>query len=140
MVARTLDSTNSGVVWDKFHVFQGHKRNTPFIQIGKRRRSRRLNVAKQPNPLKQALAFQDLLDTGQADSQVDLSRLCGTPRSTNPAYLRLLNLDEQVQRSLLQIPNTDQRLHRLTESQLRGLVGQDARFQRLRLKELLCNL
>ena len=129
--------TEPGLLWDKFHIFQGHKRNTPFIQIGKRRRSRRLKVAKHPNPLKQALAFQELLDTGHAGSQVELSKLCGTPRSTIAAYLRLLNLDEQVQHSLLEISNTDQRLHRLTESRLRGLVGQDAGFQRRRLEELL---
>ena len=140
MVAHASDSSNIGLVWDKFHVYQGHRSNTPFIQIGKRRRSRRIEVAKHTNPLKQALAYQDLLDTGQADSQVEISRLCGTPRSTISAYLRLLNLDEKVRQRLLEIPNTDQWLHQLTESQLRGLLGQDARFQRRRLKELLCKL
>ena len=120
--------TEPGLLWDKFHIFQGHKRNTPF-QIGKRRPSRRLKVAKHPNPLKQVLAFQELLDTGQAGSQVELSKLCGTPRSTIAAYIRLLNLDENVQHSLLEISSTHQRLHRLTESQLRGPVGQNAGFQ-----------
>ena len=36
LVARTLDSTNSGVVWDKFHIYQGHR---AYIQIGTKRKN-----------------------------------------------------------------------------------------------------
>ena len=69
MVAQTLDSSNFGLVWDKFHVFQLHKRNTPYIQIGPKGRKPRLKVEKHTNALKQALHYQDLLESGQADSQ-----------------------------------------------------------------------
>ena len=48
LVAHASDSSNIGLVWDKFHVHQGHRSNTPFIQIGKRRRSRRIEVANIP--------------------------------------------------------------------------------------------
>ena len=56
MVARTLDSTNSGIVWDNFQVFQGHGTNTPYIQIGtKGGKSSHLELEKHSNASKQAL-------------------------------------------------------------------------------------
>ena len=123
MVARTLDSTNSGVVWDKFHIYQGHRRNTAFIGIGRRHRPRRLKVDKHPNALKQALHYRELLESGQADSQGELSRLCGTPRTTISAYLRLLGLDEEVRAEALNLSDEDERVARLTEPRLRHLGG-----------------
>ena len=65
LVARTLDSTNSGVVWDKFHVYQGHRVNTPYIQIGtKRKNPPRLKLEKHPNAIRRALHYKELLDSG----------------------------------------------------------------------------
>ena len=59
-------------VWDKFHIYQGHRRNTAFIGIGigidRRHRPRRLKADKHPNALKQALHYRELLESGQADS------------------------------------------------------------------------
>ena len=55
-------------VWDKFHIYQGHRRNTAFIGIGRRHRPRRFKVDKHPNALKQALHYRELLESGQADS------------------------------------------------------------------------
>ena len=134
-----LDSSNSGLVWDKFQVFQGHRSNAPYIRIGRKRsKSRRFRVERHPNPLKQALCFRGLLDSGQADSQGDLSRRCGIPRTTITAYLRLLDLEPEVQACLLELDDSDRRLERVTESRLRHLRGQDAEGQRLRLQELLC--
>ena len=102
MVARTLDSTNPGLVWDKFHVYQGHRVNTPFIRIGaKRGKPGRIGLDRHRNALKQALHYQAILDSGQADSQEDLSRRCGIPRTTISAYLRLLGLDPEIQDCLL---------------------------------------
>ena len=70
LVARTLDSTNSGTIWDKFKVFQGHRSNTPYIQIGRNGgKSHDLKLEKNPNAIKQALQYQGLLDSGQVDSQ-----------------------------------------------------------------------
>ena len=133
-----MDSSNIGVGWDKFHVFQGHRVNAPYIQIGKKgRKPRRLRIDKHLNPIKQALCFRELLDSGQADSQEDLSRRCGIPRTTITAYLRLLNLDAEVQARLLQLEDSDQRLQRLTESRLRHFHGQDAESQRRWLQGLL---
>ena len=63
LVARTLDSTNSGTIWDKFKVFQGHRSNTPYIQIGRKGgKSHDLKLEKHPNAIKQALQYQGLLD------------------------------------------------------------------------------
>ncbi len=77
LVARTLASTNSGVVWYKFHIYQGHRVNTPYIQIGtKRKNPPRLKLEKHPNAIKRALHYKELLDSGQVDSQGELSRLC----------------------------------------------------------------
>ena len=59
MVARRLDST---------------RRNTAFIGIGRRHRPRHLKVDKHPNALTQALHYRELLESGQADSQGELSR------------------------------------------------------------------
>ena len=127
------------MVWDKFHVYQGHRVNTPYIQIGVKPGDRsRIGLDTHRNALKQALHFQDVLDSGQADSQEDLSRRCGIPRTTISAYLRLLRLDPQVQACLLQLDDSDPRLQRLTEPRLRPLHGQDAQVQRQCLQELLC--
>ena len=35
MVARTLDSSNHGIVWDKSHISCGRRRNRRFIRIGR---------------------------------------------------------------------------------------------------------
>ena len=78
------------------------------------------------------------MDSGQADSQGDMSRRCGIPRTTITAYLRLLDLDPEVQACLLQLGDSDKRLQRLTESRLRHLHGKDAESQRQRLQGLLC--
>jgi hypothetical protein len=87
LVAQTLDSSNIGLVWDKFHVYQGPTVNSPYIRIGKKgRKPRCLKIAKHPNPIKRALCFQALLDSGQADSQGDLSRRSGIPRTTITAF------------------------------------------------------
>ena len=81
LVARTLDPTNSGVVWDKFYIYQGHRVNTPYIQIGtKRKNPPRLKLEKHPNAIRRALHYKELLDSGQVDSQGELSRLSFTPR------------------------------------------------------------
>lgn len=130
--------TEPGVVWDQFPVFQGHRVNAPYIRIGKKgRKPRRLKVDKHPNPIKRALRLRELLDSGQADSQGDLSRRCGIPRTTITAYLRLLDLDPQVQACLLQLDDADQRLRQLSEPRLRRLHGQDAQIQRRRIRQLL---
>ena len=138
MVAQTLDSTNSGIVWDKFQVFHGHKSSTPYIEIGVRRHeSTRLKLERHPNAIKQALHIQDLLDSGQADSQSELARLTRTPRPTISAYLRLLKLDEKVRAEALSVADDDDRVSALTESRLRHLVGRETTEQRERLKDLL---
>ncbi len=137
MVARTLDSTNSGIVWDNFQVYQGHRSNTRYIEIGRQPRRTALKVAKHRNPLKQALAYQALLDAGAVDSQTELARLCSTPRSTISAYLRLLGLDAKVQAETIALDDDDERLDTLTESQLRGLLGKRSSDQRKRLSVLL---
>ena len=138
MVARTLDSPNSGVVWDKFQVFQGHRRNAPYIQIGpKCSKLRCLNVPEYPNAVKRALHYQDLLDSGQADSQVELAQLTGTARPTISAYLRLLGLDAEVRAEALSISDEDPRVVALTEARLRQLLGLQSSAQRQAFEALL---
>jgi hypothetical protein len=124
LVARTLDPTNSGVVWDKFYIYQGHRVNTPYIQIGtKRKNPPRLKLEKHPNAIKRALHYKELLDSGQVDSQGELARLTGTPRSTISAYLRLLRLAPEIQSFALDLEDADDRHGVLTESRLRYLVA-----------------
>ena len=69
------------------------------------------------------LVLNELLDSGQVDSQGELSRLSGTPRTTISAYLRLLGLDEEVRAEALNLSVEDERVARLTEPRLRHLVG-----------------
>ena len=52
-----------------------------------------------------------------------MSPLCGTPRTTISAYLRLLGLDEEVRAEALNLSDEDERVARLTEPRLRHLVG-----------------
>ena len=124
--------TEPSGVWDKFHIYQGHRRNTAFIGIGRRHRPPRLKVDKHPNALKQALHYRELLESGQADSQGELSRLCGTPRTTISAYLRLLGLDEEVRVGALNLSVEDERVARLTEPRLRHLGGLQEPVEQLR--------
>ena len=124
-------------VWDKFLISQGVRGNTRYIEIGRQPRRAALKVAKHRNPLKQALAYQALLDAGAVDSQTELARLCSTPRSTISAYLRLLGLDAKVQAETIALDDDDERLDTLTESQLRGLLGKRSSDQRKRLSVLL---
>ena len=71
------------------------------------------------------------------DSQTELARLSSTPRSTISAYLRLLGLDAKVQAEAIALDDSDERLGRLTESQLRGLLGKRSSDQRKSLRVLL---
>jgi len=119
-------------LWDKFQIFQGVRRSTPYIQIGRQRRSVRLKVEKHRNPLRQALYYKALLDAGEADSQSGLARLCSTPRTTISAYLRLLGLDPKVQAEALALDDG-----RLTESRLRHLLDKGPGEQHRALKALL---
>ena len=138
LVARTLDPTNSGVVWDKFYIYQGHRVNTPYIQIGtKRKNPPRLKLEKHPNAIKRAFHYKELLDSGQVDSQGELSRLSGTPRTTISAYLRLLGLDEEVRAEALNLSDEDERVARLTEPRLRHLVGLQPAEQLRQFRALL---
>ena len=138
MVARTLDSANSGIVWDKFQVFQGHRSNTPYIQIGLRTpQSDLTKLVHHQNPLKRALQYRSILDAGDVDSQAHLARLCDSPRSTIAAYLRLLNLDAKVQAEVLSVDDGDERAYGLTEARLRHLIGQAPGAQRKGLRALL---
>jgi hypothetical protein len=141
MVARTLDSTNLGVVWDKFQILQGHRINTPYIQIGRKgQKPGRLKIEKHANAFKQALYYQDLLASGQADSQGQLARLCGTPRTTISAYLRLLGIDEKVRAEALGISDDDPRIALLTEPRLRSLPSaKSGREQRRAFRKLLAH-
>jgi len=125
------------LIWDKFNIYQGHRQNTPFIQIGRRRKSQRIRPPKEANPIKQALAYRELLDSEKADSQGELARLSGIPRSTISAYLRLLNLDGEVQDFALNLDDSDERLSMLTEPRLRPLVGKDRRTQRRGFRRLI---
>ncbi len=124
-------------LWDKFHIFQGVKKNTPYIRIGRQPRRTALKVAKHSNPLKQALEYQALLDAGEVDSQSELARLCSTPRTTISAYLRLLDLSEEVRAEALSVADDDDRISALTEPRLRLLVGREIEEQQERLKALL---
>jgi hypothetical protein len=60
------------------------------------------------------------------DSQGELSWLCGTPRTTISAYLRLLGLDEELRAEALNLSDEDERVARLTEPRLRHPRGPPA--------------
>jgi hypothetical protein len=85
LVARTLDSSNLGLISDKFHISHGHRANSTYIRIGKKGCNRRLlKVPSHPNPLKQALHYRELLESGQADSQTELAPALRT-NATRPS-------------------------------------------------------
>ena len=133
-----LDSPNTGLVWDKFPIRQGHRRNAPYIQIGRKgRKPRGIKVQNHPNAFKQALHYQELLESGKADSQAELARLCGIPRTTISAHLKLFEIDEEVRAEALGIPDSDEGVSRITEPRLRHLVGRDKRVQRRDFRRLV---
>ena len=97
----------------------------------------RIRLEKHPNAIKRALHYKELLDSGQVDSQGELSRLSGTPRTTISAYLRLLGLDEEVRAEALNLSVEDERVARLTELRLRHLVGLQPAEQLRQFRALL---
>ena len=96
-----------------------------------------LKLEKHCNAFKQALHYRELLESGKADSQGELSRLCGTPCTTISAYLRLLGLDEEVRAEALNLSDEDERVARLTEPLLRHLVGLQPAEQLRQFRALL---
>lgn len=94
-------------------------------------------VAKSRNPFKQALWYQEVMESGGADSLTELAQLCNTPRPTISAHLRLLKLDPRIQAEALALDDDDDRLSVLTEARLRHLVGHKVREQRRRFRALL---
>ena len=106
-------------------------------QIGTKRKNPPRLKLEHPNAIKRALHYKELLDSGQVDSQGELSRLSGTPRTTISAYLRLLGLDEEVRAEALNLSDEDERVARLTEPRLRHLVGLQPAEQLRRFRALL---
>ena len=89
---------------------------------------------------RQALHYQDLLESVQVDSQVELAQLTGTPRPTPiSAYLRLLGLDEKIQAKALAVPDEDPRVLAITEARLRQLLGLQSPAQRQAFEALLAS-
>jgi hypothetical protein len=123
MAARTLDSTNSEAIWDKFKICQGHRGHSPYIQLGtKRRKPDSLKVDNHRNALKQARQYQEFLSSGQADTRTELASLAGIPRTTISRYLALLNLTEEVRSEALLLPDSDPRIQVLTVTRLHRLL------------------
>ena len=91
----------------------------------------------QPNAVKQALQYEEVLSSGEVDSQTELARLSGIPRTTISAYLRLLRLDTSVRSEALDIGDGDARIVVLTEARLRSLVGLESSEQRRQFRALL---
>ena len=91
----------------------------------------------QPNAVKQALQYEEVLSSGEVDSQTELARLSGIPRTTISAYLRLLRLDASVRSEALQVGAGDPRVALLTEARLRHLVELAPSEQRQQFRALL---
>ena len=129
-----MSSLNKSVVWDKFHVFQGRRGKTSFIDIGT---SPQLKPNTYPNPIKEAIHYRWMLDSGKAKSQADLAHRLGVSRARVTQMMNLLKLDEEIQEFILGLEDTDKRLKVLTERRLRSLVqNKEAEIQR----ELFWNL
>ena len=90
--------------------------------------------------VKQALQYEEVLASGEVDSQTELARLSGIPRTTISAYLRLLRLlrlDASVRSEALHVGEDDVRIGVLTEARLRALVGLEPSEQRRQFRALL---
>ena len=135
MAPARLDSLKPFVVWDKFHVYQGHNWHTPFITIG-------TSPPNQPkiyqNPIKIALQYKKLWDDGQARSKAEVAELLGVSRAKVTQMMHLLKLDTEIQDFILGLDETDERLKQLTERRLRELVKiKDRNMQKERFLELV---
>ncbi len=63
-----------------------------------------------------------MLKQGVVQSRADLARHLGVSRAKITQILSLLKLDEEVQAFLLDLDETDERLRKLSERKLRGLL------------------
>ena len=102
-------------VWKKFNYYKVFRNRIPVFRVGK-------SVVKiYPNPLKIALQYKEMLDLGQAESQVDLARILGVSRAKVTQMINLLELDEEIQEFILGLEDSDERLKVLTERRLRQI-------------------
>jgi len=99
-----------------------------------------MKFEQQANAVKQAMQYKAVLASGAVDSQTELARLSGIPRTTLSAYLRLLRLDGSVRAAALGVEDDDARLGVLTEARLRPLVGLEACEQRRQFRALLASV
>lgn len=114
LVTQPTDLANS-VATDKFKVFQTHREGKPFIGIGSKVV---LSTVEAPeNPIKRALYYKELLESGKVDTHEELASLVGTVRSRVGHFLALLKLDETIKQEVLDLPDGA-----INERQLRPLT------------------
>ena len=123
------------LVWDKFQIYQSFNWQTQIHCIGT---PPPIIVKTYPNPVKRALEYKAILESGLVESQADLAVLLGVSRAKVTQMLNLLKLDEKVQEFMLGLEETDERLKVLTERRLRSLKQIDQKqIQLARFSELL---
>jgi hypothetical protein len=97
MAPRIVHSAKSFVLWDKFQVYQGFNWQTPVFHIGVPPVIKQANSPKTyPNPIKIALQYKGMIDSGQAKNQADLARILGVSRAKATQMLNLLKLSNTI--------------------------------------------
>jgi len=121
-------------MWGKFSIYQSFRKRAPIVCLGNPPAA---EVKIYSNPMKIAMQYKGMLESGFINSQAELSHLLAVSRAKVTQMLNLLKLDEEIQSSILGLDESDERLKILTERKLRPLVQlTNSKEQRKRFKAL----
>jgi len=122
-------------MWGKFPIYQSFRKRAPIVCLGDPPAA---EVKIYPNPMKIAVQYKEMLESGFINSQTELAHLLGVSRAKVTQMLNLLKLDEEIQDFILGLEETDERLKVLTERKLRPLAQiREPKIQQERFEELV---
>ncbi len=110
-------------VWDHFPIHHIRRNNKPIIAIGhKKKKQLLIQKLHQPNYLKKALYYHELLEKGYVQSQTALAKQVGISRTKTRLILQLLKLDEKIKDFILNLDDSDPKLDSLSVYRLQPLL------------------
>ena len=110
-------------MWDHFPIHHIRRNRKPIIAIGQKPKKQFVTQKlHQPNYIKRALYYHELLDKGYIESQTALAKQVGISRTQTRLILQLLNLDKEIKDFILRLDDSDSRLNFLTVYWLQPLL------------------
>ena len=106
-------------MFGKFPIYQSFTNRVAVLSLGHEPSP---GVKIYSNPVKLALQYNEILESGIIASQADLARHLGVSRAKITQILNLLKLPAKIRDFIADLDDTDERLRVFTERRLRPLV------------------